>query len=102
MPVLSVSRGVVEAAKALVIAAVTWKGLRCHVSCSGAVPGLRVDLRTKAADASTSLASPKLLDEDGAASLVVADEDRIGEAAQAVIVDADGAVLAQALTTVGG
>jgi hypothetical protein len=91
------------------ITGVTWHGLRCIVSLSGAVPapagvqGLQVDIRSKAADANTSLATePKHPREDGTVSLVVPDDSRLGQAAFIVVLDSSGAPLAQTHTTVGG
>jgi hypothetical protein len=61
------------------------------------------DLRTKAADASTSLAAaPKTVGADGQASLVVPDDSREGEAAFVVVLDGGGQVIGQQHTAVGG
>jgi hypothetical protein len=79
-----------------------WIGLRCRIQIACGAPGLIADIRTKAADAGTSLVEqPKAL-RDGQASLVVIDDSRQGEAAAIVILNAEGALLAQVLTTVGG
>ena len=85
------------------VATVTWRGLRCTVELSGKVPGLVVDIRLKAGDSATSIADqPKPAGANGIASLVVPDEDHEGMAAQIVVFDEDGAVIAQVGTTVGG
>lgn len=85
------------------IGQVTWKGLRCQIRLSGATAERRIDIRTKAADAGSSIVDKvKEAGPDGAASLLVPDEDRAGEAAFVVVLTPDGALAAQAHTTVGG
>jgi hypothetical protein len=82
---------------------IAWKRLRCNIEITGAAPGMTVDIRTKAADPGTSLAqAPKAPNPDGAVSLPVPDDERIGEAAFVVVLAEDGTVRAQALTTIGG
>lgn len=88
-------------AAAVSIEAVTWKGLRCTVVVEGAMPGLRVDIRTKAALASSSLvASAKLLDK-GKTSLAVPDDGQLGTSAVVVVLAPDDTVLQKQATTVG-
>lgn len=83
------------------IKSVTWKGLRCTVVVEGGSAGQCVDIRTKAALASTSLAaSAKELD-GGKASLAVADDEHMGAAAVVVVLAADGEVLQKQATSVG-
>lgn len=84
------------------IKSATWKGLRCSVVVEGAVAGQRVDIRTKAALASSSLASSDKPLEGGKASLAVADDEDLGAAAVVVVLGADGEVLQKQSTTVGG
>ncbi|MBK1656249.1 BREX-1 system phosphatase PglZ type B [Allochromatium vinosum] len=84
------------------ICALTWKGLRCIVEVETAVAGLRVDIRTKAALASTSLvAGVKTLDA-GKANLAIADDDQFGTAAVVVILAPNGEVIQKSPTTIGG
>lgn len=83
------------------IESVTWKGLRCAVVVSGAVAGMKADLRTKAAMADSSLASSVKALVGAKASLAVADDDHMGQAAFVVILDADGQVVQKQATTVG-
>ena len=103
VPVIAVTlQGGVEQAP-VGIKQIAWKGLRCSVEVTGVAPGMTVDIRTKAADPSSSLVEvPKAPNPDGAVSLPVPDDERIGEAAFVVVLAGDGAVRAQALTTVGG
>ncbi|KXX66334.1 BREX-1 system phosphatase PglZ type B [Marichromatium gracile] len=84
------------------IRALTWKGLRCIVEVESLGQGLRVDIRTKAALASTSLAANVKALESGKANLAVADDDQFGAAAVVVVLDPDGKVVQRFPTTVGG
>jgi len=85
------------------IAEVTWRGLRCRVTVTGADEGMRVDLRTKPAAADSSLAKGgKPVSDDGKASLVVEDDSNEGMVAVVVLVTSGGAVVSKATTTVGG
>ena len=101
VPVLQLDCGGV-AAGPITIQSVTWKGLRCTVVVEGAAQGQRVDIRNKAALASSSLAlSDKPLD-GGKASLAVPEDEHMGAAAVVVVLSAEGEVLQQQATTVGG
>ena len=84
----------------MTIQSVTWKGLRCTVMVAGASSGQKVDIRTKAALASSSLAASKPL-HGGKVSLAVADDEQMGAAAVVVVLGADGEVLQKQATTVG-
>jgi len=103
VPVLQLDcTGAAKPAGAVTIQSVTWKGLRCTVVADGAAPGQRVDIRTKAALASSTLAgSGKPLD-GGKASLAIADDEYMGAAAVVVVLSAEGEVLQKRATTVGG
>ncbi len=101
VPVIAVSKPVSPAVLEGTITGVTWKGLRCAISVSGGSTGMTADIRTKAGNAATSLTMAKPI-ETGAASLLVADDDQLGAAAFVVLLGADGALLAQIQTTVGG
>lgn len=102
VPILTVSEpGVAE--EPIAIESVAWRRLRCNVTVKGAQPGLRADLRTKAADPTSSLVKGgKDLGTEGTVALFVEDEDREGEGAVVVVVRADGQVKAQTGTIVGG
>lgn len=87
----------------VVITEVKWIGLRCRIFLDKGIPGLRVDLRTKSADAATSLArGNKEVESDRKVSLVVEDDTFEGNAAVIVVTDPQGAVIAKYPTTVGG
>lgn len=83
------------------IKSVTWRGLRCAVVVEGGVQGLRLDIRTKAALASSTLAASLKSIEDGKASVAVADDEQMGVAAVLVVLGPDGEVLQKQATTVG-
>lgn len=103
VPVLQLDcAGTNAAAVNVTIQSVAWKGLRCTVVVEGAAPGHRVDIRSKAALGSSTLAaSVKALD-GGKASLAVADDDHMGAAVVVVVLSAEGEVLQKQATTVGG
>lgn len=103
VPVLELeATGATSTVLAVAIKAVTWKGLRCVVEVDNASPGLAVDIRTKAALASSSLAASTKSVDGGKASLAVADDDQMGSAAVVVVLSPAGDVLQKQATTVGG
>lgn len=89
-------------AATVTIKSVTWKGLRCTVVVDGASPDQRVDIRIKAALASSSVASADKPLDGGKASLAVADDEHMGSAAVVVVLGTNGEVLQKQATTVGG
>lgn len=103
VPVLQLNcAGATSVSAVVTIKSVTWKGLRCVVLVEGSEPGQRVDIRTKAALASSSLASSDKPLDGGKASLAVVDDEQMGAAAVVVVLSADGEVLQKQATTVGG
>jgi hypothetical protein len=78
-----------------------WAGLRCRVKVTGDYIGCTVDLRDKAADPGTTLASPKAVAKDGTVSLVVTNESREGTATTLVLLDHAGNILDKSPVTVG-
>lgn len=102
VPVLQLDlSGASGPSKLVTIQSVTWKGLRCTVVIDGASAGQRVDIRTKAALASSSLAAGVKSVEGGKASLAVADDEYTGAAAVVVVLGADDEVLQKQATMVG-
>ena len=92
---------------------VVWKGLRCTVAVdlpaastaqAGAdFTGLSLDVRTQAGLSSSSVVvGIKPLKDNGTASVVVEDEDMEGRDAMVVLIDANGALVAQIATVIGG
>lgn len=92
-----------RAGPAVQISDLVWKGLRCTLVLEGEAKGLRLDLREHAADPGTSrVVATKPFKADGKASVVVEDDTLEGESAQVVILDAEGKVVAQQATRIGG
>lgn len=103
VPIISVTQPIRAEAQLVVVKSVTWRRLRCDVEISGAAPEMKVDIRTRAGDPTTTVAvTPKPIEPDGAASLLVEDEDLEGEDAMLVVLSVDGTVQAQMPTTLGG
>lgn len=85
------------------IVEVQWLGLRCRVTVEPANTSYSIDVRTKPATASSSVAvSPKNVDNEGRGGIVVENEDLVGTAAVLVVLDADDRVLTMLPTTIGG
>lgn len=103
VPTIVVTRQATPSGQVIAIQNIAWKGLRLSVAVAGATEGMMVDIRTKAGDPATSLASaPRLLNLDGTASILVEDEDQLGQAAFVVVLAPDQTLSAQTLTIVGG
>lgn len=101
VPVLVLELGGSAPSTNVTIAKLVWRGLRCNVEVVPPLPGLQVDIRTKAAAEDSSIvASVKGLVE-GKASLAVADDANDGTAAVLVVLDSQGKLLAKMNTTVG-
>jgi len=101
-PRLTVTKVAGAAAASIEIESIVWSGQRCRVKISGESAGLSLDVRTKAAGAGSTLAtSPKEFGDD-TASVLVKDDDKLGSAAFAVLLDSSGAVVKQVTTVVGG
>lgn len=80
-----------------------WIGMRCKVKVTATAVGLRMDLRGRVADASSSLLEcAKDVGADGTCSLAVPDDSKVGTAAVAVLLGPDGTVLDKRPTTIGG
>ena len=82
---------------------VVWTGLRCKVALGGDFMGLMVDIRKQPGDPTSSLAlNTKEVKETGIASIVVEDDDLEGVKAMLVVLNAEGHVVAQQSTVIGG
>ena len=102
IPVLRVTAGAVSATAGASITSVNWVGLRCRVRIDPARPGLSVDLRTRVNDADSSASELRQVDAEGAASLLVADDELEGTPAAVVVLDTGGQVIARQSTIIGG
>ncbi|MCX5784606.1 MAG: BREX-1 system phosphatase PglZ type B [Elusimicrobia bacterium] len=81
---------------------VQWVKMRCRVVVEPFTAGMTVDIRTKASDAASSLASPKPVDSDGRAGLLIEDDTIEGTTASVVLLDVSGRVMAKRPTIIGG
>ena len=82
---------------------VVWKGLRCTVAVDGSFSGLSLDVRSQAGNPLSSVVvSAKPIKDNGTASVVVEDEDMEGRDATVVLIDPNGALVAQIATAIGG
>jgi hypothetical protein len=83
------------------IQSVQWHGLRCRIQTEGA-EGQLADIRTKPADAASSVVTEPRTIENGKCALVVPDDQFEGQTAAIVIIDEAGSILAQRHTTIAG
>jgi hypothetical protein len=81
---------------------VTWVGFRCRVRVDGAEGQLHVDLRGRVGDPASSVSTSRPVNDAGAASLLVADDDLEGTSAVVVVLDAEDRVIAKQSTIIGG
>jgi hypothetical protein len=82
---------------------IDWKGLKCRITVQPALPGLRVDLRSKPNDSTTSIADGgKPLDGSETVTLFVEDEDQEGCVVAVIVCNDAGQTIAKQNTTVGG
>ena len=102
IPSVRVTAGKRSPAAHTKITDVVWVGLRCRVRVDGAEGQLHVDLRGRVGDATSSVSTSRPVDDAGAASLLVADDDLEGASAVVVVLDAEGRVIAKQSTIIGG
>jgi hypothetical protein len=101
VPILTISRS--ETMTSAFIEKITWVGLRCNVTISGASAEAVVDIRIKPGDSATSIVSAgKSIDISGNVSLLVENDEYEGQAAVVVVLNDEGQVCCQWHTTVGG
>ena len=92
-----------RAMTAVEITDVAWRGLRCTVAINGDFTRLSLDIRSQAGNSSSSvIVAVKPLKDNGTASVVVEDEEMEGQEATIVLIDADGSLIAQLATEIGG
>ena len=102
VPVITLAiGGGASAAVSVETTKLAWRGMRCQVEITPAVPGLSVDIRSNAAAANSSVLTAAKPLTDGKASLAVPDDALEGNAAVVVILDATGKVIQKANTTIG-
>ncbi len=81
----------------------SWRGLRCNIAVAGAYSDVMVDIRLNAGDASSSVVmNIKPVKKTGIASVVVEDEDLLGNDAIIAILDGNGELIDQRIIKIGG
>ncbi|HFD80327.1 MAG TPA: BREX-1 system phosphatase PglZ type B [Gammaproteobacteria bacterium] len=83
------------------ILSITWRGLRCFVEASVSGGAVTADLRLEQPSGQSVTAQPKPIEPDGAASLVLVDDEFEGRALVLVLCDETGRILAQKPTSAG-
>ncbi|HEB80136.1 MAG TPA: hypothetical protein ENI79_06665 [Rhodospirillales bacterium] len=102
VPVIRVTAGTGTTKTAVKVVVVTWAGLRCRVQIDSTQSGLSIDLRTKVNDPGSSVSKVRAVDAEGAASLLVADDELEGTPAAVIVLDASGHVIVKQPTIIGG
>ena len=103
IPIIDVTGGTDLSTAQAQITDVSWIGLRCRVRLDAAQSDLQVDLRTRVNDPGSSVSGGgRAVDQQGAASLLVADDDLEGRSSAVVILNAAGQVMAMQATIIGG
>ena len=80
---------------------VSWRRLRCNITVQARGGPLTADLRLGSPAGKSVASSPKPIDEDGLASLVLADDEYEDAALVLVVIDAEDRILAQQPTRTG-
>lgn len=102
VPIIHIKTKASGGGKALVeVVSVQWTGLRCRIELNKSLAGLWVDIRSKAADAASSMVDKAKPVQDAKASLVVSNDEAEGQAAFVVIYDEAGELLAKQHTVIG-
>lgn len=104
LPALLVTSAVTTSTTLVEISSLKWVGLLYKVAIIGAAEGLSADLRTKAGDRASSVlegGAGKPFSGVGQVTLA-ADDSHEGEAVHLVVLDNNGIVVLQRVTTVGG
>jgi hypothetical protein len=82
---------------------IKWTGLRCKVAVDGQFSGLICDIRMYAGDPDSSvIMQPKAINEKGMVSVMVENETHEGCNATLVLLDANGEMVSQVATIIGG
>ena len=84
---------------------VKWTGAKCRVSVEGNCAGVRVDVRTRRADPTSSLLTDRQSREptsEGKVTVFLENDTDMGRSAEVVLLDASGQVLHSLPTKLGG
>jgi len=99
IPILAVQAG--KTSLHIEIENVKWSGLRCRIEVVGEFAGCKAGVRTKPADASTSLTGEKSISNDGTVSLLVEDDEMIDQPAALVIMDSNDTLVIKKPVIIG-
>lgn len=83
------------------ITEISWRRMRCNVQVSGAVPGLRIDLRLGSVSGASVAATTKDVPEDGAASIILESDEHESADLVVVLLDTEGRVVSYQSTRTG-
>lgn len=101
-PIVEITAGVGDVGPAK-IAGIRWTGQRCRIDFEPAEADVVAEVRLAPADSATSVGGPKSPSEPGEIKVLVDEEEAAeGKTAYVVLLSADGNVVAQRRTTVGG
>ncbi len=101
-PVLTVTKDDSGSASGRIID-LSWVNLRCRVVVEAAPAGAAVDVRVNPGDAGSSVSTrPKAVEGSDEGAVLVGDDTLEGSDVYAVLVSAEGAILSQKSTRVGG
>ena len=89
------------AAARAVIRSASWVRMRCNILVEAPVEGATADLRLGSASGASVASTPKAIDADGCASLVMPDDTHADAALVIVVTGPDGRILAQRATRKG-
>jgi len=78
-----------------------WRGLRFTANLTATSQGMIVDIRKSAGDPLSSVCEESSPDRDNKVSILIEDDDLIGESAYIVVIDRNGQILWQEQTTIG-
>ncbi|MFH0961043.1 MAG: BREX-1 system phosphatase PglZ type B [Pseudomonadota bacterium] len=84
------------------ITEIQWVGMRCRATIDSGGAKIKADLRTKPNDETSSVASSKMVSDDGHLSLLVENEELEGTVVSLVLIDSSGSVIGKQATTIGG
>ncbi|MDE0509862.1 MAG: BREX-1 system phosphatase PglZ type B, partial [Gammaproteobacteria bacterium] len=102
VPVIRVTAGITAAKAVARIGNVSWIRLRCRVQVDTSQLGLSVDLRLKVNDPNSSVSEVRPVDSNGAASLLVVDDELEGTPAVVVVLDSNDHLVSKLPTIIGG
>ena len=89
------------AAARAVIRSISWVRMRCNILVDVPVEGATADLRLGSASGASVASTPKAIDADGCASLIMPDDTHADAALVIVVTGPDGRILAQRATRKG-